>query len=463
MGARFGVRLDLVALGLALALATTGAAVTPAPAQADPQNPATDSPADVAAALRPGVDASGTIQSSQLQLKAIESSIALSKERTDSLRHQIEAMTGDRAKQNAALIAAGQRVKIAETKVTAIEKQLTGLAKAEGEVKARLDGANVGISNTLAALQRISLNPPPPLIVNPSDALASARSALLISSILPQLRARAEQIATDLKHLGKIRTDAEQEAADLKANYGVLEQEQLRIATIIQARKQGVAAASAKLDAEQKEAEALGAKATSLKELVTQLTAKVEAVRAAAGEAAAADAANVAKGKPLPTAVQVALANTARTSPAIPFNDARGYLALPVAGTDVMDFGAPDGFGGVAEGQSFATRPSADVVAPADGWVVYKGPYLNYGQIVILNPGAGYTFVLAGLGKVSVDIGQFVLMGEPIGTMGSHTIGRTLVTSAGVSRPTLYIELRKNDEPVDPSGWWAPHSKTQSG
>ena len=108
------------------------------------------------------------------------------------------------------------------------------------------------------------------------------------------------------------------------------------------------------------------------------------------------------------------------------------------------------------------------MVAPADGWVLYKGDYLNYGQIIILNAGDDYTMLLAGLDKVQVEIGQFVLMGEPVGTMGSRTIGQAVTTSAGVQRPTLYIEMRKNNEPLDPTGWWAPltaetSNPTQSG
>ena len=95
---------------------------------------------------------------------------------------------------------------------------------------------------------------------------------------------------------------------------------------------------------------------------------------------------------------------------------------------------------------------------------MYKGPYLNYGQIIILNTGEDYTVLLAGLEAVTVNLGQFVLMGEPVGVMGSRTIGRTVATSAGNSRPTLYIELRKNNQPIDPTGWWAsPINPIQSG
>src|SRR5690606_19593464 len=113
----------------------------------------------------------------------------------------------------------------------------------------------------------------------------------------------------------------------------------------------------------------------------------------------------------------------ARTMPGVPFPMARGYLAMPATGETVVEFGANDGRGGIAQGQSVTTRAEAQVVAPADGWVLYKGPYLNYGQIVILNVGGGYTALLAGLEAISVDVGQFVLMGEPVGVMGSRTSG----------------------------------------
>jgi len=438
--------------------ATAAPAATP-PAPGAPPVPLAGAPA--AAVPSTAAEAAKAAAANQAALDQLEASMSVSKEQADKLRQEIAAMNGDRAKQNAALIAAGQRVKVAEIEVGSMEERLAALAQAETEVHGRLDGADASISNVLAALERISLNPPPALIVNPSDALGSARSALLISAILPQLRAKADQVVADLKHLSDIKAEALQEQEELKANFAVLQEEQLRIATLIEAKKQGLASATAALDAEDKAAAEMGAKATSLKQLVAELTAKVAAVSAAAS---AADAAHPQLPETTPEAIRTALADTSRTSPAIPFAQARGYLTRPAAGTDVEDFGVNDGFGGISKGVSFTTRPGAQVVAPADGWVMYKGPYLNYGQIVILNPGQDYTIVLAGLDAVKVDIGQFVLEGEPLGTMGSRTIGRTVATGAGVSQPTLYIELRKNDQPLDPTGWWAPPANpTQSG
>src|SRR5690606_37840447 len=105
---------------------------------------------------------------------------------------------------NAALIAATERVKRAEADVAAVEIKIGDLIVQELDTRGRLDGADASISNVLAALERISRNPPPALIVDPSDALGSARSAILISAILPQLQAKADQVMADLNALNEI-------------------------------------------------------------------------------------------------------------------------------------------------------------------------------------------------------------------------------------------------------------------
>lgn len=424
--------------------------------------------------LRPAVDlptgsitrpaaTPNALEDQQKALAELETSLHLSRERAEQLRKEIADMQGDRAKQNAALIAAAERVKLAETDIAAMEERLGELIVQELEVRGRLDGADSTISSVLAALERISRNPPPALIVNPSDALGSARSALLIAAILPSLQEKAAAVTRDLQQLGEIKTAALEEQARLEANFQILAEEQLRIGTLIAARKEGEDRAGSALAAEEAAAETLAAKASNLKELIDELTRRANAVASAAQATATANAGGSAPRLDRET-IAIALANTERSEPAVPFAQARGYLTPPSNGVTVIDYGAGDGFGGISRGLSIVTRAEAQVVAPADGWVLYRGDYLNYGQIVILNAGQDYTILLAGLARVDVEIGQFVMMGEPVGIMGSQTIGRTVATSAGVSRPTLYIEMRKNNEPVDPTGWWnVAASSTQSG
>lgn len=448
--------LALCAAAVALApasilLAQTETAPTPAPA-------AEATPTGESAQAAPAI-----AEAEHQELSEIESSITISQERVAALKKEIEDLQGDRSRQNAALIAAAQRVKLAEAEVAKMEEHMGDLIVAEMEVRGRLDGASGTISGVLAALERISRNPPPALIVDPADALGSARSAILITAIVPQLQAKADELIANLKQLDDIKAAALEEEAQLKANFEVLEEEQLRIATLISARKEGEDRANAELAAQEAEAQALADKASSLKQLIDELQKRAAAVAVAAEATATANAGGNAP-KLDPETIQIALANTERQQPAVPFAQARGYLTIPSSGARVIEYGAGDGYGGISKGLSIVTRAEATVVAPADGWVLYKGNYLNYGQIVILNAGQDYTILLAGLASVSVDIGQFVLMGEPVGTMGSRTIGQTVTTSAGVSRPTLYIEMRQNNEPVDPTGWWAtPETPTQSG
>jgi septal ring factor EnvC (AmiA/AmiB activator) len=121
-------------------------------------------------------------------------------------------------------------------------------------------------------------------------------------------------------------------------------------------------------------------------------------------------------------------------------------------------FGASDAFGGVEKGVSIATPQKATVSGPIDSWVVYAGPYRSYGQLLILNAGGGYYMVLAGMDRINVSVGQFVLAGEPVATMGDGTARTAAAAAIGADQPVLYIELRKNETAIDPGPWWAKNS-----
>jgi septal ring factor EnvC (AmiA/AmiB activator) len=141
-------------------------------------------------------------------------------------------------------------------------------------------------------------------------------------------------------------------------------------------------------------------------------------------------------------------------APAIAFADTRGHLRLPVNGARIREFGTSDGAGGTQKGLSIATRNGAEITAPCDGWVVYAGPFRSYGQLLILNAGGGYHVLLAGMERISVDLGQFVLTGEPVAVMGSGSQVSAAVAT-GTRPPVLYVEFRKDGTPIDPSPWWA--------
>ncbi|NLH83295.1 MAG: peptidoglycan DD-metalloendopeptidase family protein, partial [Phyllobacteriaceae bacterium] len=131
---------------------------------------------------------------------------------------------------------------------------------------------------------------------------------------------------------------------------------------------------------------------------------------------------------------------------------ARGRLPPPVAGDTILAFGDADAAGLPSRGLSIAARPNAAVTSPCDGAVIFAGPFRSYGKLLIINGGAGYHVVLAGMERIDVEIGQTVLAGEPVGFMGSRPEATGRSERDG---PILYVEFRKDGTSIDPSPWWA--------
>jgi septal ring factor EnvC (AmiA/AmiB activator) len=142
--------------------------------------------------------------------------------------------------------------------------------------------------------------------------------------------------------------------------------------------------------------------------------------------------------------------DTGRLEPAIRFSQAKGKLPLPVAGRQAIRFGEITPLKRASKGVVFETRANARITSPSDGWVVYAGPFRSYGQVLIINGGDGYHVLMAGMTRIDVQLGQFILASEPVGAMGS-----TPESAGGSAKPVLYVEFRKDGKPVDPDPWWS--------
>jgi septal ring factor EnvC (AmiA/AmiB activator) len=201
------------------------------------------------------------------------------------------------------------------------------------------------------------------------------------------------------------------------------------------------------LDTEGQRAALLAKQARDLQDLIAKMEQNLASAAKAAAEANLAPAPN---GKLNLAAFQ----DRGRTSPAVAFASAKGLLPIPVNGTKLLDFGGSDGIGGIQKGLSLAAKPGAQVTTPCDSWVVYAGPFRSYGQLLILNAGGGYHILIAGMARISVNIGQFVLTGEPVGIMGSTPQVASILSTNG-KQPVLYVEFRKDGTPIDPGPWWA--------
>jgi septal ring factor EnvC (AmiA/AmiB activator) len=417
----FYPRAALIA-GLALALPMTLAAM------------AQDKPADKLDALKQRDQDLKTARDAQS--KSIEAEAALKRE--------IEQIGADRRKLNQDLIDTAGRIRGVEVQVTATEARLKPLDDNERRIRKSLDGRRAVIGEVLAALQRIGHRPPPALIASPEDALQSVRTAMLLGAVLPEMRHEVEALANDLTALLNVRKQIAAERDRLKNEVASLASERTRMTALVGERQKQQADREKALDAERARAAELAHQVDNLKDLIAKLEQGLDPATRAAREAGHGDM------RPAMSAQR----DPGRLAPAVAFASLHGQVPIPVNGVKLKEYGAPDGTGGVEKGVSIATRAGAQVTAPADGWVVYAGPFRSYGQLLILNAGNGYHILLAGMDRISVDLGQFVLTGEPVAMMGNGSqIAAILAT--GSSQPVLYVEFRKDGIPVDPGPWWA--------
>ena len=379
-----------------------------------------------------------------LDLKAARDAQKKSIETEAALKREIEQIGSDRRKLNQDLIDTAGRIRGVEAQVTATEARLKPLDDNERNIRKSLDGRRAVIGEVLAALQRMGHRPPPALISSPEDALQSVRTAMLLGAVLPEMRHEVEALANDLTALLNVRKQITAERDRLKNEVASLGNERTRMTALIGERQKQQTEREKALDAERTRAAQLGRQVDNLKDLIAKLEQGLDPATRAAREAARSDT------RP----AMAALHDAGRLAPAVAFTALRGRVPIPVNGVKLKEYGAPDGVGGQEKGISIATRAGAQVTAPADGWVVYAGPFRSYGQLLILNAGNGYHILLAGMERISVDLGQFVLTGEPVAVMGNGShIAAILAT--GSSQPVLYIEFRKDGTPVDPGPWWA--------
>lgn len=395
--------------------------------------------ADPLAAPAP-VDPASIASDRQAELDHLQVQMHLSDEAVARLEGDIGRLDGNAGTLRVELVDTARRIREAEDHVLAAEARLAGLAGDERRTTTSLAARRSLMVNVVAALQRMGHSPPPALLVRPDDALDAVRTAMLLGTLLPEMGSRVTALADDLQRLARLRQETATERDALKASLIGLAEDHARLDLLVGERQRAMDQDRQALAAERQRSALLARDATTLRDLLARLAAPV----------------------PAPPS------DAARLAPAQPFEAARGTLVLPVSGPVRSRFGEPDGLGGQRRGMTLAARPGADVTSPCDGQIAYAGPFRSYGQLLIIDAGGGYHVLLAGLSRISVESGQSVLAGEPVGSMGEAILavaGRAVPGKAlqvrldgGASGPDLYVEFRKDGTSVDPAAWWAPQA-----
>ncbi|WP_374298520.1 murein hydrolase activator EnvC [Paracoccus sp. (in: a-proteobacteria)] len=313
-----------------------------------------------------------------------------------------------------------------EQGLAALREGLRQASAREADLRARFESQRVQLASVLGAMTALQQSPETTMLLHPAGALANARSGMVLADVTPGLRSEAERLQDDLHEIATVR--------ELQA--GAAQMLGTGLASVQEARR---LLASAVTDR------------SSLPVRFADAPAELQKLRDAA-QSLDEFAAGVAK-------VQMDVG-----PPMEDFEGARGSLPLPVVGTILRLYDQPDAAGVERPGWVIATPPAALVTTPWPATIRYRGPLLDYGNVMIVEPARGYLLVFAGMAQVFGEVGDVLQAGDPLGLMGgteasAQEFGAQFVADAAMGgnagqTESLYLELRKGQETLDPADWF---------
>lgn len=375
------------------------------------------------------------------RLEEIERSLGQERERLQRLARESEFQTHELETLRNRAIAVAASLQATEDTLTALERRLVELTADAQAKEHSFTQRRVELGRLVAELGRVSRQPPEAALVLPSSPLDAVRTAKLLAALTPALRDQAAALAGEVDALQKSRAAADAKRREVAAAAERLAGERQELDTLIARRTRMLAEAETAERGSAARLERLGHDAQDLRELIERASAERAAAeaRSRAEREAAREPPQLMARVPPPPAV------------ARPFGD--GNVVPPIHGRILLSFGQPGEGGQPHRGITIEARPGARLVAPHDGKIVFAGPFRTYGLILIIEHSEGYHTLLAGLGRIDGTVGQSVSTGEPVGTAGSAETGN----------PSIYIELRRNGQPIDPLPWLAPRNEKVSG
>ncbi|HVY13474.1 MAG TPA: peptidoglycan DD-metalloendopeptidase family protein [Alphaproteobacteria bacterium] len=323
-----------------------------------------------------------------------------------SLQQKANKTEGELKTLREKLVQAANEEKKSQERLQGLEEKLDALQKQEEEQRRALGQQQAKLSGVLAAMLRLSRMPPEVLMLRPEAPVDNLRSAILLREALPFYATKAQDLSTDIEKLHKTRDailDKRVEMMEAQQNFGA---RQAELNSLLSERQAWLKATESQRADITRQIDALSTEAKNVQELMTRVTA--------------------------PSVLKLGGKKPAKNGPLA--------FATPIKGRLIYGFGVADDVGSETRGITFSARAGDMIVAPADGQVVFAGPFKGYGNILILRHNDDYHSFLAGFGRVDAAVGQVVNAGEPL--------GKAPLDKGGSAQ--VYFELRYRGTPVDP-------------
>ena len=346
------------------------------------------------------------------------------------------------------MIKAARLIQNNEEKLSSMESNLEKLKNDLAENQKGFIAEDENLIRTISALQSLALKPTEALFVQPLTPVDIIRSAILLRESVPYLEENANRIRKKLERIESQKKKIEKQFARIKKQKKSLEYKHSKMKILVQKKSRIRNAVEIKSVQTKRNADKLASQAKSIRDLLGKIeTRRQEKIRRQEAERKRL-ALIKAKEKKLAYEAQReqdlikaqmdSIKNAEKN-----FVKAKGTLSMPARGQIVTAFGQETSKGVSSKGLSIKTRKQAQVISPFDGSVVFSGPFRGYGNLIIIEHGQGYLSLLAGLDIMDVEVGQMLLAGEPVGQMPDDEHAR------------LYVELRRNNHPINPKAWMA--------
>lgn len=313
-----------------------------------------------------------------------------------------------------------------EMGLAALRDGLRQASAREAELRARFDAQRDQLGQVLGAMTALQQSPESTMLLHPAGALANARSAMLLSGVTPGLRAEAEALQGDLDEIATVRELQANAAGMLGSGLASVQEARRLLSSAVTDRS----SMPVRFAEDPEELSALREAAQTLDDFATGIAKMEKDVGA----------------------------------PMEDFESAQGSLRLPVVGSVVRPYDEPDAAGVTRPGWVIATAPAALVQTPWPATIRYRGPFLDYGNVMIVEPARGYLMIFAGLAQVFGEVGDVLKAGDPVGLMGgaeapAQEFGSQFVADAARGdqagrSESLYLELRQGNETLDPADWF---------
>lgn len=316
-----------------------------------------------------------------------------------------------------------QTIRAYESGLTAMREGIRAATLRERVLHLEFEQRRDQLSRLLGILQTLERASTPMLLIHPTGPVGTARSGMMMSEITPSLQRQAEELRTQLEELDALKRVQAKAETDLRLGLAGVQEARVALEKAITARTD----LPKRLADDPVRTQILADSATSLNAFASSIQALPKETKGAKQK---------------------------------PFYQRKGVLPLPVSGTILRHFREADAAGLERPGVLISARPLSLVATPASATVRYAGPFLDYGNVIILEPDPGYLVIFAGLDQVYVELGQVVSEGEAVGLLGGKQQGTQEflieATKGGgtIAQETLYMELREKGKPIDPEAWF---------